>query len=309
MRKKTIKEITDILDKNTQLELISTDYINRRTPMIFRCKKCGKEFKTTLASILASKHKDKYKKYCNECSLEELSDKFSMGHEEFVNKVNNVLGDEYEVLGKYVNNKIKVDILHKKCGYIWNAKPSVIINQKSKCPKCFNTIKKTTQSFQEEICIEFGDEFELISEYENYHTSVLIKHNKCGRVFKSQPANFMTYKSCPLCSKDGKSKGEDKIAKILKNEGVKFIREKRFKDCKNKRSLPFDFYLPDMNVAIEYDGEQHFKPKFYYDEKGLEEIKIKDEIKNEYCKSNNIKLIRIPYTEFDNIENILKASI
>ena len=67
--------------------------------------------------------------------------------------------------------------------------------------------------------------------------------------------------------------------------------------------MPFDFYLPQYNICIEYDGEFHYKMIMEYDE--FINQKIRDTIKTVYCKENNIKLIRIPYWEFNNIENIL----
>lgn len=82
-----------------------------------------------------------------------------------------------------------------------------------------------------------------------------------------------------------------------------------------KKNCVFDFYLPDYNILIEYDGEQHFKPVDFAS-KGLEWAtkifeynQIKDKIKNDYCKDNNIRLIRIPYWDFDNIETILASEI
>lgn len=70
--------------------------------------------------------------------------------------------------------------------------------------------------------------------------------------------------------------------------------------------MPFDFYLPDYNTCIEYDGELHYKAVDYFGgDDALSNTKCRDEIKTQYCKENNIKLIRIPYWEFDNIEEIL----
>jgi very-short-patch-repair endonuclease len=85
---------------------------------------------------------------------------------------------------------------------------------------------------------------------------------------------------------------------------IKFVREKSFYDCTNisrvkktiKRcySLPFDFYIPNFNVCIEYDGAHHFKAVF--SQESFENRKKLDKIKNQYCEENGIKLIRIPYT-------------
>ena len=100
---------------------------------------------------------------------------------------------------------------------------------------------------------------------------------------------------CPDCNN---SIGENEIEKILINNNIKYDKQKMFNDCKYKNLLRFDFYLEDYNICLEYDGIQHFKINEYYGgEKAFKEQKIKDSIKNEYCKNNNIELIRIRYNE------------
>lgn len=108
-----------------------------------------------------------------------------------------------------------------------------------------------------------------------------------------------------------RSKGEIKIAKYLKDNNVDFEEQKRFLDCKDKNTLPFDFYLPLLNVCIEFDGRQHIEPVDFGGNRenvalyNFKKIQQHDKIKNQYCKDNNINLLRIPHTEFDNIEKIL----
>ena len=103
------------------------------------------------------------------------------------------------------------------------------------------------------------------------------------------------------------SKGERKIKEILTELEINFIQEKRFSDCvfESNKMARFDFYLPNKNIIIEYDGRQHFiQGDGYFDNE--DKIKITqqhDEIKNRYCKEHQIKLIRIPYTDY----NLLNA--
>ena len=101
------------------------------------------------------------------------------------------------------------------------------------------------------------------------------------------------------------SKGEAKIKKILKENNIEYIQEKRFNDCvfNTKKIARFDFYLPQENCLIEYDGIQHFQQgKGIYDnEEKFKLTKQHDEIKNNYCKEKGIFLIRIPYTHYNNI--------
>lgn len=102
---------------------------------------------------------------------------------------------------------------------------------------------------------------------------------------------------------------EYKIKEILDNLNIDYIQEKRFKDCKDIKTLPFDFYLPYYNTCIEFDGWQHYN-MIKYDTSDKFKIRKKhDYMKDEYCKNNNIYLIRIPYWEYKNIENILHTEI
>lgn len=99
-----------------------------------------------------------------------------------------------------------------------------------------------------------------------------------------------------------KSEGEELIKQILTNENIKFETESYIKDLKSNKGnlLRFDFYLPEFNCYIEFDGEQHYKAlnNRYVSEDGFK----RDRLKNQYCLLNNIKLYRIPYSEKQNIK-------
>lgn len=106
-------------------------------------------------------------------------------------------------------------------------------------------------------------------------------------------------------NKDGTmktSKGEEKIIKILKENNIKFIREKTFEDL-NKGNLRYDFYLPDRNIAIEYDGPQHFQQVEYFQKTRQDFLKAqeRDRRKNNYALAHGIPLYRIPYWEMDEL--------
>lgn len=98
----------------------------------------------------------------------------------------------------------------------------------------------------------------------------------------------------------------------MKENNIEFIKEYKFEDCKHKYNLRFDFYLPEYNMCIEYDGIQHFIPFSFGSDQtkinklnNLEIIQRRDQIKTQYCLDNNIKLLRIPYWKINNIEKIL----
>ena len=86
---------------------------------------------------------------------------------------------------------------------------------------------------------------------------------------------------------------------------INFLPQHRFKDCKYKNTLPFDFYLPEHNICIEYNGVQHYEyRKFFHRTKNALSIQqLKDNIKKQYCDINGISLLIIKYDE--NINNKL----
>ena len=111
-------------------------------------------------------------------------------------------------------------------------------------------------------------------------------------------------KSCG-CSTE--SFGSQKIKQLLKDNNIKFISEYTFSDFKSDQGVPyrFDFAIfkdKELYEIIEFDGAQHFSPQKGYYEGQFEKIQLYDKIKNDYCKQKNIKLIRVPYTEEDNID-------
>ena len=84
----------------------------------------------------------------------------------------------------------------------------------------------------------------------------------------------------------------------MENRSIDFIQQKTFPECKDKQVLQFDFYLPEYNICIEYDGIQHFESKEYFGgDKQFIITQRHDNIKDEYCMNNNIKMIRIKYNE------------
>ena len=104
--------------------------------------------------------------------------------------------------------------------------------------------------------------------------------------------------------------GEIRIKNYLEKTNINYIREKTFEDCSNNKKLRFDFYLPEKNIIVEYDGKHHYKPiDWFGGEYTLNKMIISDNIKNEYCSKNNIRLIRIPYTQLKNIIDILKKEL
>ena len=94
--------------------------------------------------------------------------------------------------------------------------------------------------------------------------------------------------------------GEQNIELLLKENSISYIKEFKFNDLGLYR---FDFYLPEYNRLIEFDGKQHFQEcgGSWDKNDNLKQRQERDKIKNQYALDNNIDLIRIPYWERDNI--------
>lgn len=132
---------------------------------------------------------------------------------------------------------------------------------------------------------------------------------ECKKGHKWKTSFYTIYKGswCPRCRE---SRGERLISQYLDRKNIRYIREHKFVDCISIRPLPFDFYIPVLTMCIEFDGEQHFDtPRKRWKKFKLAEVIKRDNIKTEYCKNNNINLLRIPYTEIENIDTILSKEV
>jgi hypothetical protein len=235
--------------------------------------------------------------------------------DEFIEKAKKVHGDKYTYdkvdYGK--NNKEDVIITCPKPGHGDFPQPPNKHLKGQGCPRCFWS---NTDDFIEKAKKVHGNKYTYDNVvYNGSREDVIITCPKPGHGDFPQPPNkHLGGNGCPTCSE---SKGELMVAKLLNTLEIQFGRGKMFEDCNNLkvgrscRRLSFDFYLPEFNAVIEYDGRQHFEPiKFYGGEEKFKTQKIYDEIKNKYCKDNGIKMIRIPYTiKFDDILLLLKNEL
>lgn len=188
------------------------------------------------------------------------------------------------------------------------------------CPKCKKEVNAERNRLPEEEFIRrcqviYGDQFTYEkTHYVDLNTPVIVTCKYHGDV-EQNPSYLLKHVGCPICmqDKDFVSKGEKFTIKFLRENNLNYEFHKEFEDCVYKDKLEFDFYLPDHICCIEYQGEQHYKPMYYfYDtpeeaEKVFEEIQIRDNIKRKYCKEKNIDLVEIPYwLPYYKVDNWLK---
>lgn len=135
-----------------------------------------------------------------------------------------------------------------------------------------------------------------LTKYKSAHKKVKIICPEHGE-FEQTPNSHLRGNGCVKC-KTNISKGEQKIIDWLKEHNIKYVPQHTFPDCKYKKLLPFDFYLPEYNMCIEYQGSQHYRiSECWGGEEKLKLVQLRDKIKTNYCKDNNIKLLRIKYNE------------
>jgi hypothetical protein len=167
--------------------------------------------------------------------------------------------------------------------------------RKCKGKKISDANRDTQQEFENKSRRVHGNKYDYTkADYQGSKTKVIITCPIKGHGdFEQTPNDHINKKAgCPICSE---SKGEKFVASILDKLGVSYQRERRFHDCRGICNLlPFDFYIPEINTCIEYDGIQHYEPVF--GEENFKRTQASDQAKNVYCEEKGINLIRIPYT-------------
>jgi Zn ribbon nucleic-acid-binding protein len=241
---------------------------------------------------------------CQSCSVKSNVAKLIKSNEEFIKEIYVLVGNEFIFLEEYKGAKIKIKIKHNVCEDIFYIAPTDFLKG-NRCPKCSKKKRKNTDIFKQEVSSLVGSEYDVLGEYKNTATKIKMKHNTCENTYKVTPKDFLRGSRCPICKE---SKGEQTIRKYLQKSNIIFISQYQFEDCRRIYPLPFDFAIfnekENLLFLIEYDGVFH-----YENITGLDNLKYtqgNDKIKNKYCLKNNIDLLRIPYWEFDNIEDILK---
>lgn len=269
--------------------LLEETYINNITPMLAKCSH-GHTFKISLANLMKGRG-------CSECYRFK-----ALRHEEVEEYL---FSKGYELVTTYSKANRPIIVICNS-GHDWTTTYAKIQSGRQ-CPHCSGKL------IHELDVIEHlaTDGYRLLSGYKNSATKIEIQCDK-GHIYES---TYMQFKSGHRCPKCYASKGERRIEQYLKDNGVTFSQQHRFKECKDTQKLPFDFYLEQYNLIIEYDGEQHYKPIDFagrgeeWAKMNFEAVKRHDSIKTQFCKENKINLLRIPYWDFKNIETILEKTL
>ena len=222
---------------------------------------------------------------------------------------------KFEIIVKYFN-KYNFDVLTKEeyykgtgeylevrcriCGLIEKVSYNSFKKRVNKCQNCINIER---YNIVKEKCDRLNYIL-LDNEINGTKTPINIVCDNGHKITPTYDSFIWKDCACNICKTI--SRGEDKIINFLNGLNIYYNKHYRGFELIYKKHLEFDFYIPQLNTITEFDGIQHFKPINYFG--GIEnfiDLKIKDGLKNEYCYNNNIRLIRIPYWEMNNIEGIL----
>jgi hypothetical protein len=272
------------------------NYKNSKSKVIIKCKEHG-EFLQTPEKHLSGQG-------CKKCGRKVVETSKLLSFEEFLKRANEIHKNKYDYsLIEYKNTTTKIKILCPLHG-VWEQKPSKHL-QGQGCRKCSGSDKLTTEIFINKASNIHDNKYDYsLVKYTNHYGKVKIicpVHN----IFEQGAGSHLSGIGCPNCIE---SKGEKEIFNYLTSKSILFETQKTFDGCKLKNKLRFDFFLPEKNICIEYDGEQHFISVGKWGGiENLELIKKRDEIKSKFCQENNIQLIRINYKE--SIKDILNLNL
>ena len=215
--------------------------------------------------------------------------------QEFVEKAKNIHGNKYDYSKiEYRGNKIKVCIICPEHGEFWQ-KPQDHLRGKG-CGKCIGR-NLTTKEWIEKAKIIHGNKYDYSrTKYINAKSKICIICPEHGE-FWQRPQDHLRGHGCPYCNK---SILETEIESLLTRNNILFEKQKTFDWLVNKINMRLDFYLPNSNIAIECQGEQHYKPVKHFGGLNAYEKTIKrDRKKEELCKKNGINLLY--FTHYKNI--------
>jgi len=305
----------------------NVDYLNKYTKVSITCPLHGDFPQTPYNHLLGGEGcKTCYREgqFSNIEDFIKSSQEIHFFYDENENKIPKYTYDNV----KYIDGKIKVNITCPIHGD-FPQRPNDHLKG-SGCRKCWIDSKlSNTEDFiqkAQEIHFLYDDDGNKIPMYtydnvKYIDTKIKVNitcpvHSPIHGDFPQRPNSHLRGVGCPWCKE---SKGEKIIKQILFEKSINYIPQKKYDDCisyksklglnKRCKKLEFDFYLPEYNTIVEFDGEYHFKQNPNVDlEKYINGV-FNDREKNEYTKAKNIKLIRIAHFDMENIEEELMKGL
>lgn len=275
-----------------------TEFKDWNTKVIVTCKVHG-DFAISPRNHIYRHHG------CSDCRSRHISEAKKFSQDWFLNEAKKIHGDKYDYsIAKYNGIDKEVEIICKKHG-MFKQTPYNHINKKCGCSQCrYDSLSSKYRLKIGELQKSFrnihGDKYKypyLESEYTNNRSHITIVCPIHGE-FKQLAMKHLQGQGCQYCNE---SRLEKEIALFLDTNKVDYIRQMKFNWLKLDKPMSLDFYLPKHNIAIECQGEQHYKPIEHFG--GEEEYKVvteRDKTKKKQCVENGLKLLY--FTKYKNID-------
>lgn len=279
------------------------EYKNVSTKVCIICPEHG-EFWQSYDSHINKGYK------CPECSQQERRNSFN----QFIVSSRRIYGDKYLYPKQpFLGKEHELRIICPEHGEFFKT-PINFIHNKQGCPKCTEEEyrKLWNNQFLERAKQVHGDRYDYSKvEYRDNHTKVCIICPEHGEFWQTPNNHVSQHQGCPQCAKESSSFGESVIKRYLTEHNIKFIHDEPCLDWLiYDRKMKPDFWLPDYNLVIEFDGIQHFEPvEQFGGEKMLIETQKRDKKKEELCQEHGVEVLRIPYWELRNISKILDKKL
>lgn len=282
------------------------EYVDKNTKICIICPKHGEFYE--FPHMFLKGHG------CPKCKIDDIKDKELFANKQFIEKAAEKHNHKYDYSkSAYKNNKTKICIICPKHGEFWQ-KPNDHLNGHG-CPECAKEYKAAKRSMGKSEFIkraqkEHGDKYDYSKVvYKNNSTKVCIICPIHGE-FWQKPNSHLSGEGCPKCRM---SHLERETTNVLNKYHINYEVQKRFDWLISNRGyrMPLDFFLPNYNVAIECQGEQHYfyMKRGYFTKDIVDKIKQRDKLKRELCETNGIHVHYIKYDEdvSANINNLLNT--
>lgn len=283
---------------NDKYDYSKSDIADNKTPIIIICPEHGEFKQAPMAHSLGQGCLECYNKYGRGKGRK-------ISKEEFIQRARKVHGDKYD----YTNTIVGTQLVDKgwiKCPEHGLFEQSLSCHLSGDgCAKCSGKYNLSNEEYLEECRKIYNDIYDLSKvEFTNNSSNIIIGCKEHGFV-EANARSFKLGFGCPHCNG---SSGEILVSNILNSLNIKYKKEAVFPPYMYR----YDFYAKDINLLIEYDGEQHFKYVPYFHktyERFLKQIE-RDKHKEEYAKAYNINLIRFNSKhKAEDIESVLKEYV
>lgn len=264
-----------------------------------KCLKCQNTFFATPNNLLRGQN-------CSCCTSRKDSKKLT--NDIFVKRLKDVNSD-ITPISEYINSTTKIKCRCNLCNKVIEMSPKVLLRGQG-CWQCGHakagiSARKTHADFVEDMRL-INPNLEFTSQYQTNKVHIGVRCKKCGNEWKARPDSLLQGKGCPHCNV--RSKGELACSNYFDINNIAYEGQKTFSNLKsdNNYSLRYDFFLPDYNLLIEYQGQQHEMPIEYFggEEKFMVQTKY-DNQKREFAKENGYDLLEISYKDYKNIASII----